>query len=546
VLCLAACSKDARKALVCAESLVEARPDSARLVLEQIPQQSLHSQRMRARYGLLVTTADIRLRRMVDSDSLIRPAYDYFHRFGSPERRMYAAFYRGIVKQNRGESVEASYLFYESAALAERLGNYHYQGLSFEHLTALYTNNYDSRSAYESARKAIAAFDKGSETLSADFSRVDMARLLFNLGERARARAIVDSLLACPSVKDSGLRYYLYLQKANDAFRSEQYAEAGSFFADAEGCGYPLDIASLANVAVVKEMLGQQAEADRCLDKVRQQLTSPLDSSVFYDCSADIYQHRGDAHRAYQEKLNAYVIQNRVVSSLLDRSITHSQRTYFESQYVSERSKKWMVVLICVLIVVSLLGVILVALIILRRRKRQIVEEMEKVEGINQDLMLLQEKQKGAGAVLSSLVQDKIRVMQQLTDTYFSWTDEAMFFREQTQGKALKEDVVAEFRSALRTLRNDDYFIPSIEKTLDISSQDLIARLRSTFSEGSEHKMKEMDFKMLTLLFAGFTPKSISFIMDMTEESVRTRKSRYKKLFLSMGEAGSDFAARLV
>ena len=61
-----------------------------------------------------------------------------------------------------------------------------------------------------------------------------------------------------------------------------------------------------------------------------------------------------------------------------------------------------------------------------------------------------------------------------------------------------------------------------------------------------EHKMKEMDFNLLTLLFAGFTPKSISFIMDMTEESVRTRKCRYKKLFLSMGEAGSDFAAHLL
>jgi hypothetical protein len=170
---------------------------------------------------------------------------------------------------------------------------------------------------------------------------------------------------------------------------------------------------------------------------------------------------------------------------------------------------------------------------------------MEKVEGINQDMMLLQERQKGAGAVLSSLVQDKIRLMQKLTDSYFSWTDEALYLRERMQGKALKEDVISEFRSTLRALRNDEHFIPSLEKTLDISNQNLMTRLRTAFSGTSEHKMKEMDFKMLTLFFAGFTPKSISFIMDMTEESVRTRKSRYKKLFLSLGEAYSDFAERL-
>ena len=201
--------------------------------------------------------------------------------------------------------------------------------------------------------------------------------------------------------------------------------------------------------------------------------------------------------------------------------------------------------LIAFLLVSFMLIIILAAFSLLKKRKVQILEEMEKVEGLSQDMQLLQEKQKGAGAILSSLVQDKICLMQKLTDSYFSWTDEALYLRERLQGKSLKEDVISEFRSTLRSLRNDEYFIPSLEKTLDINNQNIMSRLRATFSGASEHKMKDMDFKLLTLFFAGFTPKSISFIMDMTEESVRTRKSRYKKLFQSMEGAGEEFISHL-
>ena len=545
VLCLAACSSASRKAIVQAERLLDSRPDSAYVILEQIPRESLWSRNLQAKFALAYTAAQVKNYIDPQDDSLISAAYEYYRHYGSPEDRMNAAYYWGVVKQNAGETVQSSFLLNEAETLAGATGKKRVLGLARQHLSSLYAENYDPQSAYEFARKAVTAFDEAGETLSADFSRSDVARQLYILGEKTRSNAIVDSLLDCPAVTDAGLRYTLHLQKADAFFWNRNYKEAEKHYKQAEAYGYPLDPGSLANLAVVMEMTGRRAAADSCMRGISEQMYSPVDSAVYYSCRSEIDQHRGDLQSAYQAEVRAATIQNRTVSALLDRSITHSQRVYFEERYASERAQKWTVILFSALLVLLLSGVILVAFILLRKRKLRIITEMEKVEGINQDLLLLQEKQKGAGAVLTSLVQDKILVMQQLTGAYFSWTDEALLFREQMHGKTLKEDVIAEFRSALRRLRNDDHFIPAIEKTLNISNQDLIARLRESFSGASEHKMKEMDFKLLTLFFAGFTPKSISFIMDMTEESVRTRKSRYKKLFTSMGDAGLDFAARL-
>lgn len=545
VLCLAACSPASRDMVIQAEQLLDSKPDSALVILDRIQADNLHPRSLRARYAVLLTAAQHKNYIDVDSDSLIGPAYDHFRHYGSLENRMKAAYYCGIVKQNAGQTVEASYLFNEAFSLAESLGEKRYLGFACEHLSTLYSENYDSQSAYEYAQKAAAAFDSCGETLSADYSRLDMARSLYSLGKRGPSERIVDSLLASPNVTDLGLRYYLYGMKADFSFRDQRYAEAGKLYEQATACGFPLSLHGLGRVAVIKEQAGRKDEADSYLHQIELQMHTPIDSTIYYNCKSKIDLLRGNLQEAYLSQEKASNLQNLAVSTLLDRSITHSQRAYFEERYSSERSRKWVVLLVCALLGVSLLAVILIAVILLRKRKQQIVDEMEKVEGINQDMMLLQERQKGAGAVLSSLVQDKIRLMQKLTDSYFSWTDEALYLRERMQGKALKEDVISEFRSTLRALRNDEHFIPSLEKTLDISNQNLMTRLRTAFSGTSDHKMKEMDFKMLTLFFAGFTPKSISFIMDMTEESVRTRKSRYKKLFLSLGEAYSDFAERL-
>jgi hypothetical protein len=545
VLCISACSSGPRRALDEAEDLMSSRPDSALAILQGIPQESLRTQGLQARWSLLYTAAQDKNSITIQNDTPVQAAYEFYHRHGPQADRMRAAYYWGVVKQTTGDTAEATFLFKEAEQLAEKLEDNHFLGLAREHLCALHANNYDIQTALEYASKAVEAFDRAGEKLSADFSRMDVARQSYNLGDRQRAIEIADSLLAYNRDADPGLRYTLLVLRADIHYWDQEFEQARERYEQAMSLGYPLSLLGIGNMAIIKERAGQHAAADSCLRVISKQMTEPYDSTVYYSCQNKIQLLRGEYKDAYASAEEAMRLQNEDVRNELSRSLTRTQKAYFEERYISENAHNKILVLWFVLIATLLSIIILATYFALQRHKKQAIKEMERVEGLSMELSLLQERQKGAGAVLSLMVQDKIRAMQDLTDTYFSWTNEALSPRKESSGKQQKEDIIAQFRSELRSLRKDDQFIPNIEKALDLNCRGIISRLRSTFSDTSEHKMKELDFQLLVLFFAKFTPQSISFILDMTEESVRTRKSRYKKLFLSMGEAGSDFANSL-
>ena len=544
-LCITACSSGPRKALDETDRLLSTRPDSALLVVQGLPETSLKSQRLQARRGLLYTAAQDKNAILVQNDSLMQSAYDYFHRHGPKTDRMRAAYYWGIVKQNRGETAEATFLFKETERLAENLGDNHFLGLAREHLCALHANNYDIQSAYEYAQKAVSAFDDAEEKLSADFSRMDVARQSYNLGFRMRAIAMADSLLACNQDADPGLRYTLLILRADIHFWDQEYEKARDFYEQAMSLGYPLGILGIGNMAIIKEQEGKHAAADSCMRVVFEQMATPYDSTVYYSCESRIQLYRGEYQKAYTAAEEAMRLQNEDVRNEISRSLTHTQEAYFEDQYILDKVRLKILILWFVLIASLLSSCVLITYLALQRRKKQALDGMKEIESLTQDISLLKKRQKGAQAALYSMVQDRIGIVQDLANKYYAWVEDAPTIRSGIKMRLQKEDILKEFRTALNDLRKDRQFISDIEKALNLNCQDIITRLRKTFSGDVEHKMTEQDFQLLTLLFAGFTPKCSSFILNMSEESVRMRKTRYKKLFISMGEAGIDFVDRL-
>lgn len=544
-LCITACSSGPRKALDEANRLLSSRPDSALLIVQGIPESSLQSQRLQARWGLLYTAAQDKNAIVIQNDSLMQTAYNYYRHHGPKTDRMRAAYYRGVVKQNLGETAEATFLFKETERLAEELGANHYLGLACEHLCALHANNYDIRSAYEYAQKAVSAFDNAGEKLSADFSRMDVARQSYNLGFRERAIGMADSLLACNQDADPGLRYTLLILRADIHTWDQEYEKARDFYEQAMSLGYPLGILGIGNMAIINEKEGHRASADSCLRVIFEQMATPYDSTVYYSCESKILLSRGAYQEAYSTAEEAMRLQNEDVRNEITRSLTHFQKAYYEERYNAENAHYKILLLWFVLTVTLLSSCTMITYLALQQRKRQALDGMREVESLTQNISLLMKRQKGAQAALYSMVQDRIGIVQDLANKYYAWVEDAPTIRSGIKMRLQKEDLIEEFRSALNALRKDRQFISDIEKALDLNCRDIIARLRETYSGKTGHKMNEQDFQLLTLLFAGFTPKCASFILNMSEESVRMRKTRYKKLFISAGEAGADFAERL-
>jgi len=358
VLCIAACSSGPRRALDEAEGLMASRPDSALAILQGIPQESLKTQCLQARWSLLYTAAQDKNSITIQNDAPVQAAYEFYHRHGPQTDRMRAAYYWSIVKQNTGETAEATILFKEAEQLAEKLEDNHFLGLAREHLCALHANNYDSQTALEYASKAVSAFDAAGEKLSADFSRMDVARQSYNLGDRQRAIEIADSLLAYNQDADPGLRYTLLVLRADIHYWDQEFEQARERYEQAMSLGYPLGLLGLGNMAIIKEHAGQHAAADSCLCVISEQMLTPYDSTVYYSCKNKIQLLRGEYKEAYTAAEKAMKLQNNVVRNELSRSLTRTQKAYFEERYASENAHNKILVLGFVLIA-TLLSIII-------------------------------------------------------------------------------------------------------------------------------------------------------------------------------------------
>jgi len=177
----------------------------------------------------------------------------------------------------------------------------------------------------------------------------------------------------------------------------------------------------------------------------------------------------------------------------------------------------------------------------MNRNRTQINQERQKAELLRKDLQLLKAEQKVNVTIIETLLQNRINKIQQLSSTFFYWSDEAVMLREALEGKAMKEEVIAAFRQDLRRLRDDAYFVSDIEKALNQAQGQLMQRLRSTVYQTPDLRLDETDYALLTLFFANFPTKSICFLMDMKDDAVRKRKNRYKHLFLERGDSFSEF-----
>ncbi len=107
----------ARPMLAAADSMMWSNPDSALLVLEQIPDSRELRGEERALYALLLTQARYKSCVLLENDSLIQIAVDYYQRDGEQERLAQAYFYWGCVYMENKEFPKAISLYLKSLEL---------------------------------------------------------------------------------------------------------------------------------------------------------------------------------------------------------------------------------------------------------------------------------------------------------------------------------------------------------------------------------------------------------------------------------------------
>ena len=177
----------------------------------------------------------------------------------------------------------------------------------------------------------------------------------------------------------------------------------------------------------------------------------------------------------------------------------------------------------------------------LKKKNQQLLEDMAAIQEVSDDLNRLRTGNSETAIIVNQLITDKIKSLHQLSESYFSWDDIAIKKLEAKKGTLFKDEIIATFRMQLSELRNDHTFIASLEQSLNLTDDGIMEKARQCLKNE-----KELDYSILTLLFSGFSIKSISYLLRMSEASLRMRKTRFRQQFESMTEPlRSYFLSRL-
>ena len=113
VLMLIACERHTQtwKQMDMAESLMTAKPDSALIILKNIPNSDIKGKEIAARYALLKSMALDKNYIDTTTFDVLKPAIDYYLKNGSPDEKLRTYYYQGRIYQNRGDDDSAMQSF---------------------------------------------------------------------------------------------------------------------------------------------------------------------------------------------------------------------------------------------------------------------------------------------------------------------------------------------------------------------------------------------------------------------------------------------------
>lgn len=82
--------------------------------------------------------------------------------------------------------------------------------------------------------------------------------------------------------------------------------------------------------------------------------------------------------------------------------------------------------------------------------------------------------------------------------------------------------ITEQYRRTIEAFRNDTSYFQKLEKALDAAKDGIMARFRNMF--GSSYS--EKDYQIISCLFAGMNPTSISFLTGVKAGTIRVKKTR--------------------
>ena len=512
--------------------------------------------RLRARHALLSSIAADKSYIDIEDDSIISVASSYYMRHGSPEDKATSLYYHGLVNKNAGDLSSAILRFEEAQKCAEKAGNHHLLGLICRNRSEIYDALTDYPSELDDIESAVDNFNIAGDTLYSLYMLFNLANCYTMLDKGKDAQRTYDSLLVLSAGNDvllseTYMRYSMF-EMSQSKKRPSAAVEYGEKVDDSlVSC----PVGFYADMGLAYDMLGDKDKSDTYFQLAEGKGVNS------YDRVRLLYR-RFEREKMLDKASSLPLIeryaflQDSIFLSNIANNATQTLKNYYKGETdrmeAAMNSRRNMTILASLLGLFFFSAVLLAIRLFYRERlsqeKKRTDKEMRKAIELSEDLRLTQQDNNKMAALVGEVIGDQIVALGKLASSYFKMEDEKLEEKELNKKDKKVEDIVIEYRSELRKLRNEDKWFEDLVKAINISENGLVDRFYADFMDNvtTGLSMDSQDLKIVPMMFARFPIKIICFVTGLSESAVRMRKTRYKEKFYRLGNANTEeYVSRL-
>lgn len=522
-----------------AESIMEISPDSALNSINQIDTSQLSTAGQKSRYALLLTQTKVKTRNMPDNDTIIRKALNYYSMQGKSKNLMKSLFYTGYIAKNTGKITDAFNLGLNARDIAVEYKDSYWIAKTSELLADILMVSFQDSAALPYRDEAIEHYRRSGRELNRLYATLDLGISYFNIQDYSRSSEILDSLAKEIPLSDS--TELLMVDCLSELFTI--YKSMGNN-TKADSILKIMESRSIEPVYTLSESawLAKEDLTDSSYLNFEKIFTRFRFSSLTTQEKANYYHtkilyftkhNRLDSAIYYYNKI--FETQNNALDEMIVNSVVTAQKRYyeikaFENSLNRKRDKK-----IYLIVIISLLVIVTLTVFIFRQK---IKLKGAEIEGVAQDIILLNQRLKSKQNKIRSLTREK-DIAKNLVHEHFigKW----MFLNkicneyfDKNDSDISRKIMISRIEKEIKALGSAEN-LNQLEESLNQNMNNIITKIREQLPG-----IKEDDINLISLIYAGFSSKSICFIRGMTLNNYYVKKKRIRDKILSSSAKDRD------
>jgi len=506
-----------------AEALLSSAPDSTLVLLDNVQTAGLRSRRLKAEYALLSARAQDAMYGFVPSEDAGRlaAAAEYFEKKGPREDRLYAWYMLGKVQLANNALYRAVVSFEHALAAADELKDDGARGRICHQLAYAFNASGQHVAAARQLYDSYQAFTRASMDKDSRQTLLEYGQAWYNFERYDEAAVIFNTVLAQAHEAKDTLAQVRCLQNYSAMLLEMDPVDPGlardMLARVTDELHYPLGSADWGVLAYSAALLGQDAEAQRCLRQARARVETVSDRNRLHFREYQVASRAGRTAQALQALERVTASGNEEDISALRSAVSLAREDYLQDreELASERlraQRLGQIALILLLVAVSS-----TALWYLRARRianeKALSEEQAETERYISIAEELQARLGETSRRLRDTAAGKQEVLERLCEQYyvFEGTDK------------LQSNLLKEVRQAVEGLRNDKKVQARLEHSVDATWEGAAAKLRAQLPN-----CKEEDVRLFVLAASGFSRTAMAALMDKEKGVVNNRLWRLK------------------